>query len=524
MLLILFWGFRVSVAIKSFLLTYSKFGKYKVSFPIKWDVDPFGNRNWRHNFVSLRWLKNYRDEGFRLAVLTDFYDFHVVKGRKNPYYSELRGDHTMAIRTSELLFLVEGFRKTSNGQGLAICERLVKAEILNMSRPAVYRSGHNHGLMLDMALLKCGLAFPDLSADVDVAMIVARAMKTLRAMFTDSGYTKEHSVSYQVFNAALAVDFAFLLKSCGVEEPLFESFVIRIAKSTVMLARFFVRSSGECFPIGDSFRIMLGPQFKKVMRHLGKEVPPGTDFYGAPWSVYTNESLHVRDSFAALRYASPLAGRWQLFFTCGWHSHNHKQNDEMAFCLEIDGRVIIDEVGYTEFVPWETVLEHQNENLQSNFSLIGLPWSDSQLADGSSKILHVENCQGEFSIAAEHQRMPGFIASRVLAFNKSRQLRITDRLTPITGKGFSQELEHRFVMSPDVELRLQGDHVMIAWEGSCKVRIRVERGCGRWILRNVPYVNEDRAVVSSTKMLVFVAVTDSQSDVETEFLIERLEP
>src|SRR5690606_8464130 len=155
-------------------LNYSKFGNHKISFPIKWDADPFSNRNWRHNFVSLRWLKNHRDEDFRIAVLKDFYDFHIVKRKKNPYYSDLRGDHTMAIRASELLVLAEDFKKIGNVQGLTICEDLVKAEILNMSRPAVYRSGHNHGLMLDMALLKCGLAFPDLAVRVDVPMVIER--------------------------------------------------------------------------------------------------------------------------------------------------------------------------------------------------------------------------------------------------------------------------------------------------------------------------------------------------------------
>lgn len=513
----------MSASAKPFLLTYSKFGRHKVSFPIKWDMDPFNNRNWRHHFVSLRWLKNHRDEEFRLAVLRDFYDFHIVKRKKNPYYSELRGDHTMAIRVSELLLLVDGFRQTANKQGLAICESLVKAEILNMSRPVVYRSGHNHGLMLDMALMKCGLAFPELAVDVDVAMVAERAMKTLQAMFTDSGYTKEHSASYQVFNAALAVDCALLLKSYRTDSPAFESFVIRIAQATETLARFFVNSSNECFPIGDSFRIMLGPQFEKVMQHIGKDGAQESGAYGVAWQVDTNESLHVRDSFAALRYASPSAGRWQLFFTCGWHSHNHKQNDEMAFCLEIDGRVIIDEVGYTEFVPWETVLEHQKETLQTNFSLIGLPWTDTQQADGSSQILNVENRQGEFSISAEHRRMPGFIASRALVFNKNSQLRITDRLRAVMGAVLNQDLEHRFVLSPDLKIHLTDDHVMIGWDDVYKVRVSTKRSSGRWSIRDVPYVTADRTVVSSTKMLVFVVVTNCQSEIETEFLIERLE-
>ncbi|WP_185775953.1 heparinase II/III domain-containing protein [Alcaligenes faecalis] len=512
----------MSVSAKPFLLTYSKFGKHKVSFPIRWDADPFNNRNWRHHFVSLRWLKNHRDEEFRFVVLKDFYDFHVVRRKKNPYYSELRGDHTMAIRTSELLSLVDGFKKLGHIQGVAICEALVKAEILNMSRPEVYRSGHNHGLMLDMALLRSGLAFPELAVSVDVAMVVERSMKTLQAMFTDSGYTKEHSVSYQVFNAALAVDCVVLLKNYGVESRAFESFVIRIAKATEMLARFFVNSSGECFPIGDSFRLMLGPQFEKVLQHIRKGEELSSGSYGVPWQVETDESLHVRDSFAALRYASPSVGTWQLFFTCGWHSHNHKQNDEMAFCLEIDGRVIIDEVGYTEFVPWEVVLEHQKETLQSNFSLIDVPWTDTQSADGSSQILNVENHQEVFSIAAEHQRMPGFIASRVVEFNKKNQLRITDRLRSIVGQGVSQDLEHRFVLSPDLDLQLHNDYVNIGWEGVLRIRLSTDSKGGHWVIRDVPYVTADRTIISSTKMLVFIAVTDFKVDLETEFLIERL--
>ncbi|MGO3744456.1 MAG: heparinase II/III domain-containing protein [Alcaligenes aquatilis] len=514
----------MSAGFKPFLLNYSKFGSYKISFPIKWDIDPFNNRNWRHNFVSLRWLKNHRDEGFRISVLKDFYDFHITKKRKNPYYSDLRGDHTMAIRASELLLLAEGFKKVGNSLGIAICEVLVKAEILNMSRPAVYRTGHNHGLMLDMALLKCGLAFPSLASRVDVAMVVDRAMKTLRAMFTDNGFTKEHSVSYQVFNAALAVECVLLLKSSKIESHAFESFVVRIAEATGALARFFVNSSGQCFPVGDSFRLMLGPQFEKVMQYIKKEAALGSDSYAVPWQLETNESLHVRDSFAALRYASPSAGRWQLFFTCGWHSHNHKQNDEMAFCLEVDGRVIFDEVGYTEFVPWESVLEHKRETLQSNFSLTGVPWTDTQSADGSSQILHVEDRHDVFLIAAEHQRMPGFIASRTLVFDKVSQLRITDRLRSATGDVISHELEHRFVLSPDLALGLHDDHVSIGWDGGRQLRMFATGSNGRWVLRDVPYVTADRTVVASTKMLVFVVSKDFRSDVETEFLLERRVP
>jgi hypothetical protein len=44
-----------------------------------------------------------------------------------------------------------------------------------MLRCEVYRTWHNHGLMLDMALLRVGLAFPDLSREISISGICVRA-------------------------------------------------------------------------------------------------------------------------------------------------------------------------------------------------------------------------------------------------------------------------------------------------------------------------------------------------------------
>lgn len=76
----------------------SSFKPYKLSFPINWVVNPYNNKNWVHHFNSLRWLPSEKNVDKVELVLRDFYKFHCIKNNKNPYYNELRGDHTAAIR------------------------------------------------------------------------------------------------------------------------------------------------------------------------------------------------------------------------------------------------------------------------------------------------------------------------------------------------------------------------------------------------------------------------------------------
>jgi hypothetical protein len=285
-------------------------------------------------------------------------------------------------------------------------------------------------------------------------------------MFDKEGYIKGHSVSYQVFNAALAIDFLTLLKGFGDLDREISMFVKNIVNTTRTFAPFFMKENGQCFPVGDSFRDPI-PQMEKVFA-LSDDADITSLLKCLTWWPATlDELLYANGNFFIYKHSSIEAGRLHLFFTCCWHSQNHKQNDELAFCLEVDGRAIVDEVGYTEFVPWEKALEHQREILQSNFSILGLAWSETKTYDGSSRILDCKNSSDELLIEAEHRRMPGFVATRTIRYAKKRRLLVCDRLRRIDAARWSGEIEHRFVLSPDAKCRIEGARADIFLDGTC---------------------------------------------------------
>ena len=37
-------------------LKFGRFEPVKMVLPINWAMDPFDNRQWKHNFMTLRWL------------------------------------------------------------------------------------------------------------------------------------------------------------------------------------------------------------------------------------------------------------------------------------------------------------------------------------------------------------------------------------------------------------------------------------------------------------------------------------
>jgi len=183
---------------QAFWVRHSAFKPYKVSFPIQWRlIDPYKNKNWLHHFNSLRWLLNETNDGLIKDILMSFYNYHCVKKVNNPYYFDLRGDHTGAIRLGVLCTLKDRFEAAEEKSipSIGICNRLILEEIRNLQRPQIYRIGHNHGLMLDIALLKIIVERQDLAKYVNLEFVVERSAETLDLMWYEQaslkGFAKE---------------------------------------------------------------------------------------------------------------------------------------------------------------------------------------------------------------------------------------------------------------------------------------------------------------------------------------------
>ncbi|MCK7580982.1 MAG: hypothetical protein MZV65_38790 [Chromatiales bacterium] len=232
-------------------LKYAGFEPFPLSLPLNWATDPYKNLNWRHNLCSLRWLGSFSDE-FKIDIIKDFYSFHVVKGKKNPLFSERKGDHTMSIRLKVLVdFYLNSIEKLTVYDA-KVLKNLIFADIKNLLLEDNYNAGHNHGLMLDLSLLYCASNFKESGDFFDVEMVFDRASKTLSQMFNDYGFTKEHSIVCQPLNAALAnelFDYAVYFKQSELI-----GFIQKINNATNKLLEMARLSDGHYFTVGDSFR------------------------------------------------------------------------------------------------------------------------------------------------------------------------------------------------------------------------------------------------------------------------------
>ena len=434
------------------------FPDFSIALPVNWLVDPFQNKNWRHHFNSLRWLATIDDLSEIRALLLSFYNFHCVKKKFNPYYSTLVGDHTAAIRIGVLRRLREKFLESGVVGAQGLCNRLITEELVNLQRPAMYRAGHNHGLMVDIALLDFWNEDEKFRTKIDLDLVLHRSEATFGAMWHPSGYTREHSVSYQEFNLDLAFQYLRLLNSLGVKQKNTISAEALLDESRRILG-YALRGDSDFFPIGDSFR---RPNLKLLSRVFGlseecvipalRESIPAVGFL-------LKEGLFVKKWICG----EPLK-EFHLIATCGWNSSNHKQNDEFSFCLDVNKIPFFDDPGYTGAFDGQLVASLKSEQSHSNFSVEGLGWTDKRVPDGNSQILLAEEPGATHGSAIEmtHTRIKGFVSKRKIAI-KENVINIVDRALRAPSVCAEKENEtncsgwmlvHRFVLASQVKVKL----------------------------------------------------------------------
>lgn len=467
---------------------------YKLSFPVNWLVNPYENKNWLHHFNSLRWLGSERDLEKVEKILRDFYKFHCVKKKKNPYYSGRRGDHTAAIRLGVLLTIKGRFSILDNSSGVGICERLIKEEIKNLHSEKLYRSGHNHGLMVDLALMRLVLDHPEYKKRVDLELVLERSAKTVDAMWHASGLTKEHSVSYQEYNLPLTVEYFDIVEKLDVELPVSVSLQNIVHESKRFLG-YALKKNNEYFPLGDSFRI---PSDKILNKVFGQGKVESARELLTPYSE--EEGVYCNNNFFIFR--KTVNGRKVHFAaTCCWNSQNHKQNDELSFCLEVDGVTIFDDPGYTEFLPWEKIVVLMGEECHTTISYEGEKW-ESKVGSGSgSYIQNYEINDSGFKLVMHSSRVG---AVREIEM-RNNSLNVRDCVFPEK----SGEVLFNFVLGPDIYPKLlSGKLACLHYKEKKVAKLRFEDSISPAAdeikYKDISYVMSDRKIIGKTGRLSFL--------------------
>lgn len=387
----------------------SGFKSYKLKFPINWKMDPYESSYWLHHFNSLRWLLRRSQLEEIRCVVNSFYEYHCINKKRNPYYASKRGDHTAAIRVDVLLKLQKRFSDSNDVKGEEVCKEIITNEIKNLQSEKIYRLGHNHGLMVDLALLNIIEVESVYVPLIDVDMILERSSKTIDMMWHRSGLTKEHSVSYQEYNLPLAIKYFDILSRLGVSSKSRVSLDVLLRESKEFLG-YMLRGNGEYFPLGDSFR---KPNIKKLKEAFKVN---GESAHDLLWPYSYSKGCYVSNNFFVFRQRVKDKN---LHFaaTCCWDSHHHKQNDELSFCLEVNGTMIFDDPGYTEFLPKEGIEDLKHENSHTTITSVEDEWCTPLTTNNKSKINTAKILDDGFFVQMHAERIKGCSFTRTVTLN-----------------------------------------------------------------------------------------------------------
>jgi hypothetical protein len=410
-------------------IRHDKFGDMKLELPIDWSMNPHGSKNWMHHLNSLRWLgKHHPVED----IIEDFYAYHFVDKNRHPYFNTRAGDHTISIRLIKCCKMHE----KASSSAKSVLEKIMKFDVSSLLKESVYRIGHNHGLMADVALLQAAKISKYCSKIIDIHHVQERAKHTLSDMFFQDGLTKEHSLSYQLWNLNYAIEY-FRESSIEPLADASEEEAYRLF-SKEFIDHFLVDSTHQ-FPIGDSFRKLNLNLYEKV-------------FTSKPQPV---SGKYHNDQFSSVRYENQYSQMVHATLVSGYNSHIHKQDDDLSFCLAIDGKIIIDDAGYSDTATAEEYAFLASTGAHSMLTLPGMEFLENQ-GKGGSNVDSVSESNGQFHLSGTHQRVLNTVIEReVLATSKG--ITINDSIESPNLLD-SQVVNRRFVINPEFHFEILDTH------------------------------------------------------------------
>jgi len=189
------------------------------------------------------------------------------------------------------------------------------------------------------------------------------------------------------------------------------------------------------FPIGDSFRKLNLNLYQKIFSAEPKVV----------LGTYHN------DQFSSTRFENQYSQMVHATLVSGYNSHIHKQDDDLSFCLAIDGKIIIDDAGYTDTATAEQYAFLASTSAHSMLTLPGLEFKENQGKDASSVNPVTEN-DGTYRLSGIHHRIPNTVVEReVLATSKG--ISINDNVMS-SEQLESQVVKRRFVINPEFNFEI----------------------------------------------------------------------
>ena len=426
-----------SSQLKNVTIKHSTFGETNLTLPLDWNFDPFNSRNWRHHFNSLRWMKGM-DRTLQEMVIMDFYNFHLVDQNKNIYFNTRAADHTMTLRIEILAKMHHLVNETSR----KFIDEIISNDVSNLMNDSIYRIGHNHGLMADVCILSV-LDFNFINHSIHREDIVERGLLTLDKMFYSCGLTKEHSLSYQLYNLNYAIDFLQQIGSKDTIINLFKDF-------TFSFLQYFSYSKGYQFAMGESFRSINTNLMTKLF-----STEQCRQIENLPTKRFEKNQIYSNQEFVSSISSINRNNRLHFVMTNGHNSQIHKQNDNISFCLAIDGVVVFDDAGYSDVGSKEQIEFLASSKAHSTVEVVGKEWSKN--AEITNCNLTILQKSSTISIHGKHDLINGHTVQRDVKISGS-EISIFDQVSNLT---VSDVVIQRFILSPDMNYSISENVVSI---------------------------------------------------------------
>ena len=423
--------------LRNVTVSHNSFGETNLTLPLDWTIDPFNNRNWRHNFNSLRWLKGM-DLNIQEIIITDFYNFHLIDKIKNVYFNTRAADHTMTLRIE---FLSRMYPLVSEVVREKISE-IISSDVSTLMKESVYRIGHNHGLMADACILEV-LELDFVNHSIHRENIVERGLSTLDKMFYQFGLTREHSLSYQLYNLNFAIDFLQKVDPTSANINIFKDF-------TFSFLQYFSYSKGYQFAIGESFRSINTNLVAKLY-----SAEQNRQIENFPTTILEDNQIYSNEEFVSSISSINKNNRLHFVMTNGHNSQVHKQNDNLSFCLAIDGIVVFDDAGYSDVGSKEQIEFLASSKAHTTVDVKGKKWCTNAAVTNCD--LSIRQNSSTILINGTHDLINGHTVSRDINIAGS-EISVYDRVSNLAN---SDTIIQRFILSPEMDISILGNTVSI---------------------------------------------------------------
>jgi hypothetical protein len=348
--------------------------------------------------------------------------------------------------------------------------------------------------MADISILAALDSIEDMDSSISET-VAQRGFLSLASIFDESGITQEHSISYQEHNYPVALKFLHAsAKLISTDE---QTTAKNLSKGSSELLSFFTRANGEYFPVGDSFRL---PNLNIRKLHPEIDAPfvsvDGPDF---------SPKIFNKNGFFA--YINNIEGR-RLHFTscCAWHSANHKQDDDLSFCLELDGELVFDDAGYSDQASRSVNDALRSAGHHSTVELPGHPYTARNKTNHKSKLSESLLTTSGFKLSGSHQRIPGVTVTREFTLTE-KTLTITDILTT----DINTISEHGFVLAHDIEVRIKNSNIMLYRGFKLIGSLESANNEGDWLISRINHVRSNRSDIAHTTRLAFRSFNNKEN-------------